>query len=45
LGEPFLYNFSVKVIAEDGREVEKVIRTGLRNLRLVREMDQYGDSS
>ncbi|PWD99379.1 beta-mannosidase [Marinilabilia rubra] len=44
LGESFLYHFRVKIISENGSEVEKEIRTGLRSLNLVRERDEFGES-
>jgi beta-mannosidase len=44
LGNPNLYEFKVRVTREYGNEETKTIRTGLRQLRLVRERDNYGES-
>ena len=44
LGEQNLYDFTVRVIGEDGDVVEKKVTTGLRSLKLVRQKDEWGES-
>ena len=44
LGKQELYDFTVRVVAEDDVIVEKGVTTGLRSLKLVREKDQWGES-
>ncbi|SMF03632.1 beta-mannosidase [Paenibacillus barengoltzii] len=46
LGEPAMYNFHAKLVADGGQEAvaEASVRTGLRDIRLVREKDEAGAS-
>jgi beta-mannosidase len=44
IGEPYLYDFSVKLY--QGRKIRGVreIKTGIRNIKLIREKDKSGES-
>jgi len=44
LGKQELYDFTVRVVTGDGVVAEKVVTTGLRSLKLVRNKDQWGES-
>ena len=43
-GEQHLYDFTVKVVANDEVVAEKSQRTGLRSVRLVQDLDEHGRS-
>lgn len=46
LGEPAMYSFHAKLVSDGGQErvAEASVRTGLRDIRLVREKDDAGAS-
>ncbi|KRG15805.1 beta-galactosidase [Virgibacillus soli] len=44
LGEPNLYQFKVNFLQAEESLAEKIIRTGLRTIRLVRKEDEVGKS-
>ncbi|MFW6267698.1 MAG: glycoside hydrolase family 2 protein, partial [Marinilabiliaceae bacterium] len=44
LGDPSLYRFRIHVIVNDETSITREVRTGLRQIRLVREPDSNGES-
>ncbi|WP_298239096.1 glycoside hydrolase family 2 protein [uncultured Algibacter sp.] len=45
LGEPNMYNFTVQVLDNKGNEItKKEIATGIRDIKLIREKDEFGES-
>jgi len=44
LGKPALYQFQITIVRNDGETISQHIRTGLRQIRLVRQPDQFGES-
>ena len=45
LGDPNMYNFSVKIFDANDNEIDKKeVSTGLRSLKLIREKDSIGES-
>lgn len=44
LGEPALYTFLAELLAEGTVAAQRSVRTGLRQVRLVREKDTYGST-
>src|SRR5690606_38535401 len=46
LGDPYMYEFNIVLLDADGREVaERIVKTGLRDIRLVTEPDADGQGS
>ncbi|WP_291858468.1 glycoside hydrolase family 2 protein [Marinilabilia sp.] len=43
-GNPAMYHFRVTISDENGQEKVHEVRTGLREIKLVREPDNYGES-
>jgi len=44
LGEANMYQFTVEVLANEAMVAQKVVETGIRSARLIREVDEHGES-